>query len=46
VTYTEVNEGNTMAKIDIEKPREYWKLFILLGLIFLIGEMLVLKFWK
>ncbi len=46
ITYTEVNQGNTMAKIDIEKPREYWKLFILLGLLFLIGEMLVLKFWK
>lgn len=46
VSYTEVNQGNTLAKIDIEKPKEYWKLFILLGLIFLIGEMLVLKFWK
>jgi hypothetical protein len=46
VSYTEVNQGNTLAKIDIEKPKEYWKLFILLGLLFLLGEMLVLKFWK
>ncbi|MEN9400999.1 MAG: hypothetical protein RL632_2102 [Bacteroidota bacterium] len=46
VSYTEVNQGNTLAKIDIEKPKEYWKLFILFGLIFLLGEMLVLKFWK
>ena len=46
VSYTEVNQGNTLAKIDIEKPKEYWKLFILFGLLFLLGEMLVLKFWK
>ena len=42
----EVNEGQSVTKIDIEKPFEYWKLFIALSLVFLLAEMALIKFWK
>jgi hypothetical protein len=46
VSTSEIDSGQSIAKIDIEKPFEYWRLFIILALVFLIAEMLVLKFWK
>ncbi len=46
VSFSEINEGQSLTKIDIEKPFEYWKTAILFALIFLICEMLVIKFWK
>ncbi|MFO0495900.1 MAG: hypothetical protein ACK50Y_10255, partial [Flavobacteriia bacterium] len=42
----EVIEGQSITKIDIEKPFEYWKLFISLSLVFLLTEMALIKFWK
>jgi hypothetical protein len=46
VLFKEIDEGQSLASIDIEKPYEYWKLFVFLSLLFLLGEMCVLKFWK
>lgn len=46
VSTTEIDKGQSLAKIDIEKPFEYWRLFIILALVFLIAEMLILKLWK
>ena len=46
VSTAEIANGQSIAKIDIEKPFEYWRLFIILALVFLIAEMLVLKLWK
>jgi hypothetical protein len=46
VTFSEISEGQSLTKIDIEKPFEYWKLFTILTLIFLLSEMMVIKFWK
>lgn len=46
VSTSEIDKGQSLAKIDIEKPFEYWRLFIILALVFLIAEMLVLKLWK
>lgn len=46
VSFNEISQGQSITKIDIEKPFEYWKLFVLLTLLFFISEMLVLKFWK
>lgn len=46
VSTAEIDKGQSLAKIDIEKPFEYWRLFIILALVFLIAEMLVLKLWK
>ncbi len=46
VTMSEVADTHSLTKIDLEKPKEFWKLFILLSLIFLLLELIVLKFWK
>ncbi len=46
VSFNEISQGQSFTKIDIEKPFEYWKLFIILTLLFFLSEMLVLKFWK
>jgi hypothetical protein len=43
---SEITNGQSSTKIDLEKPVEYWKLFIVLALIFLIAELLLLKLWK
>jgi hypothetical protein len=42
----QVNEGQSVTQIDIEKPFEYWKWFIALSLLFLFAELALLKFWK
>jgi hypothetical protein len=46
VSASEIDQGQSMAKIDIDKPFEYWRVFIILALVFLGAEMLVLKLWK
>jgi len=46
VRFSEISEGQSLTHIDLEKPYEYWKLFILLGLLFVLIEMTLLKFWK
>jgi hypothetical protein len=35
-----------MTQIKLDKPVEYWRIFIVIGLIFLLIEMALLKFWK
>jgi hypothetical protein len=46
VSYNEIKEGQSLTKIDIEKPFEYWKTFVILALICVMAEMAVLKLWK
>lgn len=46
VTFSEIADGQSLTKIDIEKPFEYWRMFLLLTLLFFVSEMIVLKFWK
>ena len=46
VSSKEITQGQSLAKIDIEKPFEYWRLCVILALVFLLGEMVVLKFLK
>lgn len=46
VSASEIDQGQSLAKIDIDKPFEYWRVFIILALVFLCAEMLVLKLWK
>ena len=46
INFSEIIEGNSLTKIDLEKPYEYWKLFLFLGLICVFIEMGLLKFWK
>lgn len=46
VSFSEINSGQSITKIDIDKPFEYWKLFILFCLLFILAELFVLKRWK
>jgi hypothetical protein len=46
VSSQEIKEGQSVTKIDIEKPFEYWKWFISLTLVFLFTELALLKFLK
>ncbi len=45
-TLSEISEGQSLTKIDLEKPYEYWKTCIILALLFILIEMALLKFWK
>ena len=38
--------GDSIKRINVDKPYQYWKLSIILALIFVIAEMLVIKLWK
>lgn len=46
VTFSEITDGQSLTKIDIEKPFEYWRMFLMMTLLFFVSEMIVLKFWK
>ncbi len=46
VSYSEIKDGQSHKKLDIEKPFEYWKIALLLGLLFLVLEILIIKLWK
>ncbi|MEO9533262.1 MAG: BatA and WFA domain-containing protein [Crocinitomicaceae bacterium] len=39
---------NDSGKIEINtfKPKEYWRILLILGLVFILSEVLLLKFWK
>jgi hypothetical protein len=46
VSYSEIKEGQSHTKLDIEKPFEYWKIALFLGVLFLVFELLIIKLWK
>jgi hypothetical protein len=46
IKLSEVNEGQSLTHIDIEKPYEYWRVFLIFALLFILTEMALLKFWK
>ncbi len=46
ITLSEISEGQSLTKIDLEKPYEYWKIFIVLALLFILIEIALLKFWR
>ena len=46
IIFSEISEGQSLTKIDLEKPYEYWRVFIIIALIFICIEMILLKFLK
>jgi hypothetical protein len=46
VKFTTIDEGQSIARIDLEKPKEYWRIFVLLALLFVLTEMTLIKFLK
>lgn len=45
-TFKAVTEGQSATKLELDKPFEYWRVFILLALLFILIEMILLRFWK
>lgn len=41
-----IQEGQSLAKLDLEKPFEYWRWAVCLSLLFLILELAVSRWWK
>lgn len=46
VSSVAIKEGQSLAKLDLEKPFEYWKWAILLSLLFLLLELVLIRWWK
>jgi hypothetical protein len=47
VVFTAIDGVNSpIGDLSIDKPFSYWKLFLILTLIFVITEMLLVRFWK
>jgi hypothetical protein len=46
VVFSSLKNGQELTRIDISKPVEYWRIFVILALIFALVEMALLKFMK
>jgi hypothetical protein len=46
INFNTVENGQSVTVIDLEKPQEYWRICLLLGLMFVLSEMALLRFWK
>ena len=44
--YEKIENGQSSANIEVDKPYEYWKLFLVLGLFFITSEIALLRFMK
>lgn len=41
-----IKEGQSLAKLELDKPFEYWKWAVLLSLLFLLIELALIRWWK
>jgi hypothetical protein len=46
IKFNTVKDGQSLSEIQIDKPFEYWRSFLILGLLFVLIEMALIKFWK
>ncbi|MFY7669244.1 MAG: BatA domain-containing protein [Crocinitomicaceae bacterium] len=46
INFNSVENGQSVTMVDLQKPKEYWRLFLLLALLFVLCEMALLRFWK
>ena len=46
INFNSIENGQSVTVVDLQKPKEYWRLFLLLSLIFVMIEMALLRFWK
>jgi hypothetical protein len=46
VSVSSMKDGQELSRIDLDKPIEYWRIFVLLAILFVFVEMLLLKFLK
>lgn len=41
-----IKNGQSLAKLDLQKPFEYWRWAIVLSLLFLVLELVIIRWWK
>ena len=46
INFNTIENGQSVSVIDLEKPQEFWRICLLLGLLFILSEMALLRFWK
>ena len=46
INFNSVENGQSVTMVDLQKPKEYWRIFLLLALLFMLSEMALLRFWK
>lgn len=46
INFNSVENGQSVTMVDLQKPKEYWRLFLVLAILFVICEMALLRFWK
>ena len=46
LNYSSLENGSESIKVDLEKPQEFWRIFLLLALIFVLTEMALTRFMK
>ena len=46
VKTTSISQGQSLSMTDLDKPIEYWRIFLILAIAFLIAEMAILRFVK
>ena len=44
VKTTSISQGQSLNMTDLDKPVEYWRIFLILAIVFLIAEMAILRF--
>lgn len=46
INFNTVENGQSVTVIDLDKPQEFWRTCLILGLLFILVEMALLRFWK
>lgn len=46
VNSKEIIDFNDIEKLSVEKPNEYWRILLILALVFFLLEMMIVLFWK
>lgn len=46
ISASSIREGQSLAKLDLTKPFEYWRWMLLISLLFLFSEMALIRFMK
>ena len=44
--YKSIENGSETLKVDLEKPQEYWRIFLILAMFFVLTEMALTRFMK
>jgi hypothetical protein len=44
--FNQIKEGQSLTAIELKESNSYWRLFMIFGLIFLLVELSLLKWWK